>query len=345
MTVPVAAPAAETPPAAEVPASQDRLGWLDAAKGAGIILVVFGHVWRGLQAAGLLAAGPIFEAVDRAVYLFHMPLFFIVSGFLFQMRPSRSMQGFIARTLTKIAWPLWLWTAIYFSVKLVAGGATNAPVQISDFPIVPIPPLDHFWFLWALLLIQVAAFVVLKLSDGRTTAVLAAFIAACIAAVIITIPPWLGAYLWQALAFSPFFFAGMLLYTSGWVPERGGATLPLLGIFAITQLIAAAFGKLGGVAELALSMCAAMAFLLSFAGLQALHAGRGLGWLKILGPASMAIYVSHIIFTAAARIALSKAGISDVTTHVVMGTAAGVLVPLALYFAVKRVKLERLAGF
>lgn len=332
-------------PAAPTHVAADRLGWIDAAKGAGIVLVVFGHVWRGLQAAGLLADGPLYETVDRAVYLFHMPLFFIVSGFLFQMRPSRSTTGFVARMLTKIVWPLWLWTAIYFSVKLAAGGATNAPVQLSEFPIIPLPPVDHFWFLWALLVIQVAAFIYLKLSDGQTTALLAALVVASVASLIATVPEPLAPYLWQALAFAPFFLVGMVLQRTAWEPQHVGALWLPLAVFATAEFIAIALGKLGGVAELLLSLAAAVAFFLAFAALRSCSQGRGMQWLKVLGRASMAIYVAHIIFTAATRIALSSAGISDVAVHVVVGTAVGILGPLAMYLAAKRARLERLAGF
>ena len=44
-----------------------RLGWLDAAKGLGIILVVIGHVWT---------RGPVRDTI----YAFHMPLFFLLAA-------------------------------------------------------------------------------------------------------------------------------------------------------------------------------------------------------------------------------------------------------------------------
>lgn len=51
-----------------------RLDWLDAAKGIGILLVVVGHVWtRG--------------AVRDAIYAFHMPLFFLLAGYVARPRP------------------------------------------------------------------------------------------------------------------------------------------------------------------------------------------------------------------------------------------------------------------
>ncbi len=53
-----------------------RLAWLDAAKGLGIILVVIGHVWT---------RGPVRDAI----YAFHMPLFFLLAGYAAQPRRPR----------------------------------------------------------------------------------------------------------------------------------------------------------------------------------------------------------------------------------------------------------------
>jgi fucose 4-O-acetylase-like acetyltransferase len=51
-----------------------RLLWLDALKGAGILLVVAGHVWTHGD-------------VRDAIYLFHMPLFFIAAGYTARVEP------------------------------------------------------------------------------------------------------------------------------------------------------------------------------------------------------------------------------------------------------------------
>lgn len=51
-------------------ATSKHLPWIDACKGIGILLVVLGHV---TDSGGLL---------NRSIYLFHMPLFFFLSGYL-----------------------------------------------------------------------------------------------------------------------------------------------------------------------------------------------------------------------------------------------------------------------
>jgi fucose 4-O-acetylase-like acetyltransferase len=55
----------------------NRIEWIDVAKGIGIILVVMGHV---------LASGGVYSAI----YLFHMPMFFILSGMVFKPGEVRS---------------------------------------------------------------------------------------------------------------------------------------------------------------------------------------------------------------------------------------------------------------
>ncbi len=77
----------------------DRLNWVDAAKGLGIVLVVAAHVWtRG--------------AVRDAIYAFHMPLFFLLSGYLVRPVPIRGLVIAQVRTL--------LVPFLVFSVLLVA---------------------------------------------------------------------------------------------------------------------------------------------------------------------------------------------------------------------------------
>ncbi|MET0372222.1 MAG: acyltransferase family protein [Sphingobium sp.] len=54
--------------------AEQRLDWIDIARGIGIVAVVIGHVWT---------RGPLRDAM----YSFHMPLFFLLSGLLSKPQP------------------------------------------------------------------------------------------------------------------------------------------------------------------------------------------------------------------------------------------------------------------
>jgi len=53
----------------------DHYSWVEYAKGIGIILVVYGHVARGVFNAGMSWDVELFKLIDSIIYSFHMPLF------------------------------------------------------------------------------------------------------------------------------------------------------------------------------------------------------------------------------------------------------------------------------
>ncbi len=55
---------------------EERIEWVDIAKGMGIICVVIGHIFQPQMFA------------HKIIYLFHMPLFFYISGFLYKVRQN-----------------------------------------------------------------------------------------------------------------------------------------------------------------------------------------------------------------------------------------------------------------
>jgi fucose 4-O-acetylase-like acetyltransferase len=69
--------------------------WVDYAKAIGIILVVYGHVARGIFNAGLVIDQALYELVDHVIYSFHMPLFFFCRGFfLYKLLVNINMSGY-----------------------------------------------------------------------------------------------------------------------------------------------------------------------------------------------------------------------------------------------------------
>jgi fucose 4-O-acetylase-like acetyltransferase len=63
-----------------------RVEWVDAAKGVGILFVIAGHVWW---------RGPVRDAI----YSFHMPLFFLLSGYMVKPQSTILLIGKQMRSL------------------------------------------------------------------------------------------------------------------------------------------------------------------------------------------------------------------------------------------------------
>jgi fucose 4-O-acetylase-like acetyltransferase len=128
------------------PASQ-RVLTIDIAKGVGILLVVVGHnaVFRD-------GAHTLYEAV----YLFHMPLFFFLSGLTFRLAPLGATAGKRARSLLV---PYFAMGGVALVAALMAGGAGQAFAELRGLlygtgHTIRFVPL---WFLPCLFLVSVAA--------------------------------------------------------------------------------------------------------------------------------------------------------------------------------------------
>ena len=132
----------------------NRIYWLDVIKGIAIILVVYGHTARGLESAGRLTFNGVFGIIDYAIYLIHMPVFFAVSGFIFQKSLSSeiSMYAFFKGKAQSIVWPYLLWTTVSVAAQTVmsGSGALNNPMTWDRLLSIGWDPVSPFWFLYAL---------------------------------------------------------------------------------------------------------------------------------------------------------------------------------------------------
>lgn len=331
------------------PTSADdlRVGWVDLAKGLAIALVVFGHALRGLERARQIDFDGAWGILDNVIYSFHMPMFFLVAGFLFFSALARPAGVFLRSRITRLLWPLALWTWVFFGVKMLAGSAVNTPLDESGgFPLFPLPPRDHFWFLWVLFLVSVATYVLGRLAakwrDGVKlwTALLAADII-----LIGVAPPPPGVSVWfPGFSFYlGFFLLGLILSRLPLPRVSRSGMLAAFVLFVLGCVLAAIvpYGiKLEGFV-LGVLICLSLCFLLR--GMRS--GGLGHRALLALGRASMAVYLTHTILGAPVRIALMRLGVHEVAVILLAVTLVGLLVPPLLDRLARRAGLARYLGW
>lgn len=324
-----------------------RILALDVAKGVGILLVVFGHVWRGAFDAGLAISEGMYRLIDNAIYAFHMPLFFFLSALLFVSALRRPVGALLIDRVMRLLWPMVIWTWIFFGTKVVVGDLQNTPTSLSDFPVIPLPPHAHFWFLWALFLIQVALILLLQplsaahlRSRGFRLAMGGAALALGFAMPWIELPSLLfGA----AVHYFPFFLAG--LACAGLVRVRPPLWVAPLALIAAVVLIGRAavpYPPLPLTMVILLLLWLAITAVCAAAGDRP---GAALAWLALLGGLSMPIYLAHTIFSAGLREVLISGGITNLPLHLIAAMAIGIIGPVILSHAAARLRLARVLGF
>ena len=124
---------------------------MDAVKALAIWLVVFNHCIQNLSGMDWWNDG-----VFRFIYSFFMPLFFMVSGFFFETSTKLGWWEFLRKKALTLLLPCVVWGVVEAVAKFESLG------QIAEDILLP----THwpFWFFKGLFLVQVFAYVVMRLT-------------------------------------------------------------------------------------------------------------------------------------------------------------------------------------
>ena len=318
----------------------DRNALFDYAKGIGIILVVYGHVARGVFNAGLPIDKDFYTLVDSVLYSFHMPLFFFLSGLFFlQSLQKRGYFALMRGKVDSILFPYVLWSLLQGGIEYGLSNYTNGKVGLDEIFALFWQPRAHFWFLYTLFgMFAIAGILYWKSSTLWISIIFALgstiYLFGLAPVDLFVFNSFANYFVFFALGVSAsplkphlathrFWFlplTALLFIASQWV---------WLEHLVITHSIALKLISLG---------LAASGILIVLALSQRL-AGLGLGWkwLAYVGQHSMEIYLIHILASSGARIALQKGlGVTDASMHLAVGMLFGIGVPLLVAFAAQR---------
>lgn len=316
---------------------RERVAFLDAARGLGILLVVIGHVERGLVSAGIAKAA-IWPVFDTALYTFHMPLFMMLAGMNVPVSLRRGTSSFIRDKLRSVAYPYVLWSLIQGTILVLLSRFTNGGADWHDLLAIGWRPMSQFWFLYALM-----AYLLLVAAIGlRRWALIP--IAVIVFLFGLSLPrDGIGPLL---CFFLPFFVLGISI--SERVKALSVRFPPLwLAALALLWFAALQFVDLGHAhANLTVNAlpCALLgsAFVLVLA--QGLPQRAQAAW-ALLGRMSMTIYILHILAAAGTRIIMVRLGIhAPALVYLAAGTTAGMLLPCAAHLVMARLGLLPLFG-
>ncbi|HFZ8995334.1 TPA: acyltransferase family protein [Citrobacter freundii] len=326
-----------------------REQWVDYAKGIGIILVVVGHVNRGLDSSGIFISESFFKLFDSIIYSFHMPLFFFLSGLFFIKSIEKAGKAkFVVKKLETIAYPYVLWSIIQGLVAVLLSRFTNAKTDIMSVFSFPVEPIAQFWFLYALFMIFMVACIIYN--KRYFTSYLP----------VITLVSFF-LYIYSdniGNAFhadfitknSIFFFAGVMFSTVRMSAKSSQFSLITLAIsFILFCAIQYKFHFMDGmfyddigistffVAIISIFFVFCLSTVLGMVGIEPL---------RKIGEYSMIIFLVHILAGSGTRIILSKfLGVDNWYLHIIVGTAAGVVLPIVFYKVTKMLKLNFLFSY
>ena len=283
----------------EQEAKLEYIHWL---KGLGIILVVFGHFYASLFVL------PGYATVRNVVYLFHMPLFMAISGFLYARSRRVSAGALVKKKFVRLMVPYISISGVILAAKLTAGFmhfGLHRPVDVQDWLAFLLYPHRGFacflWYLYTLFIIfslmGLLDFCRMPLGGRVILAVIAWFM---------PLPPYFCLDLVGRNLI--YFMLGMVLAQSSWTSAARNFQVTWWGVLGAWMVF-------GGLAWMCLMPGAKYHVVIGFASMAGIVASwltarflgqDGRGVLACLGRFSAAIYLLHTLVMGGVRFAWEK---------------------------------------
>ncbi|WP_457280142.1 acyltransferase family protein [Polaromonas sp. P5_D5] len=300
---------------------------VDTVRGIACILLVLFHVVGDTPSVGLkVPEGHWLQMFNEGLAYIRMPLFSFISGYVYAFRPYEGNAAeFIKGKVRRLLLPLITVGTIFAVVQAFTPGANSS---VNQWWLLHIEPVGHFWFLEALFIVFLVVLLLEHLNALSTAAGFA--VAWALSAVLFDYfspPNYFAAR--GAVYLLPFFLAGLAC-------KRFDIGTPKARLVAAAVFICAATGAMlfpqfseQGSSVAALALGVSSAFLL-------LRSGWSFAPLAYIGSFSFAIYLLHVFFTAASRIAFRKLGITDTYVLMTLGLVAGIAGPVVSALLISR---------
>lgn len=328
--------------------TQNRLDWVDAAKGISIMLVVM-----------MYAAYSVGEDTGNITVLhwiigfatpFRMPEFFLISGLFLSRVIDRKWLHYADRRVVHYLYFYAVWAAIHILFKTALGAGD--PVAAMNLAILSlVEPYGVLWFIYVLAMVSAAS----KLLHTLKVPHWAGF---ALGAALQMAPIHTGAYaIDQFAAYFVYFYTGYAFAPIAFNLVKEALKTPLYAVAMLATWAVINFAlvfspgyhfttthMIMGLAELpglhlALAIAGALALCVSAALLSTLPAMR---WLTWLGSKSLVVYLSFALPMSVVRIVLIKLGlIENVDILSVVVFIAAMVSPIILYALIQKTGLGK----
>ena len=317
----------------EQAAVRKREVWIDDVKVIACILVVLGHLFQSMTKVNILPENDLYQWFNTTIYYFHVPLFFICSGFLYQkyskVNDFKSWKKNMAKKALALGVPYVTFPTATWVLKTVFSGSVNDQIGgLGDTLLLH--PTAPYWYLYALFFI----FLVTPTFSTVKMALIGLLAAIAVKAYILTggtrvyaVSTVLANEIWFVLGMSSCVFD---------VQIRGKKLQgTVIGLLFLGLSVAVYMADIQNSAmSFVLGLLACAAVILLVAGFEE-RSGKMMGF---LAKYTMPIFLMHTLFAAPLRSVLLKIGVTNAAIHVVLGLGISFAGPIVAVWIMKKTK-------
>lgn len=315
----------------------DRVVWVDSLKLFACLLVVFGHLYMSMASSGLMDGdSAVYLLPIQTVYTFHVPVFFVCSGFLYQYNKGGSSFSSHLMSLKRKIINLGVPYIVFSSATLLLKNVFASEVNNQATPFlrtILFEPIAPYWYLYTLLLIFC---IIPRL--GRPRAILkllAVSLAIKVVYVllpeIIVLPDLIGKVASNLVWFS----LGMSLTVAGFRKLMMHRTMAIVLFIAAAAASLVLYGKenTDKITQFLIGFAFVYSLVDLFMSIDVTNESR---LLRQMSAYFLPVYVLHTICAACMRAILFKFGLDSLAIHLTVGFIASVFIPVVIYEIAER---------
>ena len=318
----------------EQTAVRTREKWVDDVKVIACILVVLGHFFQSMTKANILPENDLYKWFNTTIYYFHVPLFFICSGYLYQKYSKandlKSWKRNVAKKVLVLGVPYVTFSTATWILKTVFSGNVNDQIGgLGDTLLLH--PTAPYWYLYALFFIFLVTptFANIKMA-------MVGLIVAFAAKLLILVGGGTGVYaVSTVLANEIWFVLGMSVCVFDLQLKGKKRQGTIIGILFLGLSVAVYRADIqNSDVSFVLGLIACVAVILMVANFE----GKSGKAVSFLAKYTMPIFLMHTLFAAPMRSVLLKLGIGSPVIHVVLGLGISFIGLIIVAWIMKKTK-------
>jgi len=307
--------------------------WIDYLKAITIIMVIIGHCLDGYLKAGMFPESATAFSVMRCfIYSYHMPLFFVISGYTFSIAYTDARNelstGKFVKQLLNLFLLYFIWAIVLWVIKMLTSSVVNTQYGITDLKRMFVVPLGNYWYLYVLTILYFLTGIFKTYKWNKLILFMATFIMAILS---------LGLHNAGVLHYTPHrVIYNLFFFSTGIVLCKNRNLIKNKAIFIIMSITACAIWEIAFFMKIDVTRIAitgpilALAMSMIFIYLISYMDNYKNKFLEKCGKNCIYIYIVHFYMTSGNRVFLPMIGITNAWLALIANTVITLVISYAV---------------
>lgn len=285
-----------------------------------MLLVIIGHCVDGYLKAHMFPEYTLeLQYFFDFLYSFHMPLFFLLSGFLYYYSYNNASLKKIVGKVSELIILYFGFSVIQCLIQIAMAGRINRNITFNDIFLLPIYTVPPYWYLYVLAFLYIVSYALRPLNRIKLVIPLVL----CVISV-------LGIHI-RAFSISDIAFYS-LFFTIGGVIALKRYDLHLKKvhflILFLLYIVIVSFGSLCGLEKIFRALLLSLVVLSAFCSFISI---KSISLFTLCGKYCLPIYLLHSYLTAGTRVLLKAIHCNNILLYLSSGIVLGIIIPILTY--------------